>query len=61
LLTTLLSLADSEGVALIGLGGVNLDRLAVFSKFNPMSLVLPNPISYSLSESLSSLRRFLDL
>ncbi len=41
----LLSLADSEGVALIGLGGVNLDRLMAFSKFNPNFLVLPDPIS----------------
>ncbi len=61
LLTILLSLADSEGVALIGLGGVNLDRLTAFSKFNPNFLVLPGPISYLLSELLLSLRRFLDL
>ncbi len=61
LLTILLSLADSEGVALIRLGGVNLDHLTVFSRFNPTSLVLPDPISYSLSESLLSLWHFLDL
>ncbi len=61
LLTILLLLADSEGVALIGLGGVNLDRLTAFSQFNPIFLVLPDPISYSLSESLSFLQRFLDL
>jgi hypothetical protein len=57
----LLLLAYSEGVALIGLGGVNLDRLTAFSKFNLNFLVLPNPISYLLSESLLSLRHFLDL
>jgi hypothetical protein len=57
----LLSLAASEGVALIGLGGANLDRLMAFSKFNPYFLVLPDPISYSLLELLSSLWRFLDL
>ncbi len=50
LLTILLLLADSEGVASIGLGEVNLDHLTTFSKFNPDSLVLPDPISYSLSE-----------
>ncbi len=61
LLMISLSLADSEGVALIGLGGVNLDRLKAFSKFNPNFLVLPDPNSYSLSELLLSLRRFLDL
>jgi hypothetical protein len=57
----LLLLFVSEGIALIGLGEANLDRLTVFSKFNPMSLVLPDPISYLLSELLLSLRRFLDL
>ncbi len=56
-----LLLADLEGVALIGLGGVNLNRLMAFSKFNPNFLVLPNPISYSLSELLLSLWDFLDL
>jgi hypothetical protein len=61
LLTILLSLANSEGVALIGLGGVNLDYLTAFSKFNPNFLVLPDPISYLLSELLSSLQCFLDL
>jgi hypothetical protein len=62
LLTVLLSRAYSEGVAFIGLGGVNLDRLTAFSKFNPNNfLVLPNPISYLLSELLLSLWRFLDL
>ncbi len=61
LLTISLSLADSEGVALIRLGGVNLDCWTAFSKFNPNFLVLPNPISYLLLESLSSLRCFLDL
>jgi hypothetical protein len=59
--TTLLSLAYSEGVALIGLGGVNIDRLRAFSKFNPNFLVLPNPIYYLLLELLLSLRHFLDL
>jgi hypothetical protein len=48
-------------LASIGLGGVNLDRLTAFSKFNPNFLVLPNPIFYLLSESLSSMWRFLDL
>jgi hypothetical protein len=61
LLMILLSLADSEGVALIGLGGVNLDCLTVFSKFNPISLVLSDPISYLLSELLLSLWHFLDM
>ncbi len=42
----LLSPADSVGVALTGLGGVNLDRLMAFSKFNPNFLVLPDPNSY---------------
>jgi hypothetical protein len=56
-----LLLADIEGVALIGLGGVNLDCSMAFSKFNPNFLVLPDPNSYSLSESLLSLWRFLDL
>ncbi len=59
-LTILLSLATSVGVALFGLGGVNLDCLKAFSKFNPNFLVLPNPISYLLSELLSSLRHLLD-
>jgi hypothetical protein len=57
----LISLADSEGVALIRLGEVNLDRLTAFSKFNLNFIVLPNPISYLLSESLSSLWRLLHL
>jgi hypothetical protein len=56
-----LLLANSEGVTLIGLGGVNLDRLTAFSKFNPNFLVLPNPVSYLLSELLTSLQCFLDL
>jgi hypothetical protein len=54
-------LANSEGVALIGLGGINLDCLKAFSKFNPNFLVLPDPISFLLSELLLSLRHFLDL
>ncbi len=54
-------LAISVGVALLGLGGVNLVFLMVSPKFNPDFLVLSNPISYSLSESLSSLQHFLDL
>jgi hypothetical protein len=41
--------------------GVNLDHLTAFSKFNPNFLLLPDPISYLLSELLLSLRRFLDL
>ncbi len=49
------------GVALIRLGGVHLDRLTAFSKFNLNFLVLPGPISYLLSELLSSLWHFLDL
>jgi hypothetical protein len=49
------------GVALIELGGVNFDHLMAFSKTNPDFLVLPNQTSYSLSELLLSLRRFLDL
>jgi hypothetical protein len=53
LIATSLLLANSEGV--------KLDRLTAFSKFNPNLLVLPNPISYSLSELLSSLQRSLDL
>jgi hypothetical protein len=57
----LLLLANSEGVAFIGLGGVILDCLTALSKFNPNFLVLPNPISYLLSELLLSLRHFLDL
>jgi hypothetical protein len=57
----MLLLADSEGVALIGLGGVNLDRLTAFSKFNPDILVLPDQISYLLLELLLSLWHFLDL
>jgi hypothetical protein len=61
LLTIPLSLADSEGVALIGLGGVNFDRLTAFSKLYPNFLVLSDPISYSLLEWLSSLQHFLDL
>ncbi len=54
-------LAISVGVALIGLGGVNFVHLTVSLKFNPNFLVLPDPISYLLSESLSSLWRFLEL
>ncbi len=42
-LTILLLLANSEGAALIGLGGVNLDSLMAFSKLNPNFLVLPDP------------------
>ncbi len=61
LLTISLSLANSKGVALIRLGRVNLDCLMAFSKFDPNFLVLPDPISYSLSELLLSLRQFLDL
>jgi hypothetical protein len=61
LLMKLLLLADLEGLALIGLGGVNLDCLTASSKFNPNFLVLPNPISYLLSELLLSLRRLFDL
>jgi hypothetical protein len=61
LLTILLLLANPVGVALIRLGGVNFDRLIAFSKYNPNFLVLLNPISYLLSELLSSLQRFLDL
>jgi hypothetical protein len=60
LLATLLSLADSEGLALAGLGGVNLVCLTAFSKFIPISLVLPEPIFYLLSELLSSLQCFLN-
>ncbi len=33
----------------------------VSPRFNPNFLVLPDPISYSLSELLLSLQRFLDL
>ncbi len=51
----------SVGVALIGLGGVNLDRFTVSPIFNPNFLLQLDPISYLLSELLSSLRRFFDL
>ncbi len=54
-------LGISVRIALIGLGGVNLDHFTVSPRFNPNSLVLLNPISYLLSESLLSLRHFLDL
>jgi hypothetical protein len=56
-----IAIAYSEGVALIGLGGVDLDHLTAFFKFNPNFLVLPNPISYLLSELLLSMRCFIDL
>ncbi len=49
------------GVASIGLGGVDIVFLTVSPKFTSNFLVLPHPISYSLLDSLSSLRRFLDL
>jgi hypothetical protein len=49
------------GVASIELGGVNLVFLMGSLKFNPILLVLPDPITYSELESLSSLRHFLDL
>ncbi len=54
-------LAIRVRVALIRLGGVNLVFLAVSLKFDPIFLVLPDPIPYSESELLSSLQRFLDL
>ncbi len=60
-LTILLSLANSVGVVLIGLGGVNLDCLTAFSKFNPNFLVLPDPISYYLRLTGSFLKSLLQL
>ncbi len=54
-------LAISVGIASMRLEGVNLDCLTFSSKFNPNFLVLSNLISYLLSESLLSLRHFLDL
>jgi hypothetical protein len=52
----------SSGVALIGLEGVNLVflrvSLQVSSKFMTTFSMLPDPISYSESESLSLQRRF---
>ncbi len=56
-----LLLAMSVGVALIGLGGVNLDRFTISPRFNPDFLILLNPISYLQSELLLSLWGFLDL
>ncbi len=44
------SLAIPVGVALIELGGVNFDCLMACSKFNSNFLVLPDRISYLLSE-----------
>ncbi len=61
LLPIFLLLPNSEGLALIWLGRVNLERLMAFSKLNPNFLVLPNPIFYLLSESPLSLWQFLDL
>ena len=48
----------SLGVALIGLGGVNLVFLWVSPKFMTTFPMLPNPIPYSESESLLLLQRF---
>ncbi len=48
----------SLGVALIGLGGVNLVFLRVPPKFITTFPMLPDPIPYSESESLSLQRRF---
>jgi hypothetical protein len=48
----------SLGVALIGLGGVNLVFLRVSPKFITTFPMLPDPIPYSESESLSLLWRF---
>ena len=52
-LTSLDSLAILVGVAFIGLGGVLLGFLTVSPNFI-IILVLPDPTSYSESESLSS-------
>jgi hypothetical protein len=54
-------IAIREGMTLIGLGGVNLVFLTISPKFNPIFLVLPDPIPYSELELLSSLRHILDL
>jgi hypothetical protein len=53
-----LSLVMSLGVALIGLGGVNLVFLQVSPKFITTFPMLPDPIPYSESELLSLLRGF---
>jgi len=47
-----------SGVALIGLEGVNLVFLRVSPKFITTFSMLPDPIPYSESESLSLRRRF---
>ncbi len=48
----------SSGVAVIGLEGVNLFFLRASPKFMTTFSMLPAPIPYSESESLSLLRRF---
>jgi hypothetical protein len=53
-----LSLVTSLVVALIGLGGVNLVFLQVSPKVLTTFPMLPDPIPYLESESLSLLRRF---
>ncbi len=53
-----LLLVMSSGVALIGLGGVNLVFLRVSPKVITIFLMLPKPIPYSESDSLSLLQRF---
>ena len=52
------SLVMLSGVALIGLEGVNLVFLRVSPKFITTFSMLPDPIPYSESESLSLRRRF---
>jgi hypothetical protein len=53
-----LSLVMSLGVALTGLGGLNLVFLQISLKFITTFPMLPDPIPYSESESLSLRRRF---
>jgi len=48
----------SLGVALVGLGGVNLVFEQVSPKFVTIFPMLPDPIPYSESESLLLQRRF---
>jgi hypothetical protein len=55
------SLAIRVGVALIGLGGVNLVFLKVSPKFIAIFPMLSDPIPYSESELLSSLQRLFNL
>jgi hypothetical protein len=58
---SLLSLAITLGIALIRLRGVNLVFSMVSPKFITIFPMLPNPISYSESESLSLQQLFFPL